>query len=1795
MFTINLQDLRFLQSRSQFAWLPEEQGGLVPLGPTGLRDVQGVGNNTTNQISPNYWFGAADTLFPRLTFNRLLTPGKKNDVISAPFANSPRGPAERVTIGFTTTVNGQVVDALNPRIISNLVANSAGISNFKLQDNPTGRVSPISGAVNPLPYSNWMSQFGQFFDHGLDFVAKGDDGKASASLLPSDPLYAASTTKALTTSRSNTVAVAIGEGSTDSLLVALGLTPDNTKTVVRFDQTSGVINAANGNGGADPFYKFKGTLVLNNILINVQATDPLDLVNQINIWTPTTGVTASATPFPAVPGTAFDQQGNYNFVLTPARGESFNQTSPFIDLSQNYGSDNSRTVFLREYITEADWRTALNNQALEATVTDLTTGRLLNAGKTVNGEADAGMANWADVKANAAKVGIILHDLDIGAIPLVAFDANGKFILDANGMPQLVALNKVTGEKVYVKDTDLTRDAAIAAAIEGTTYTAADFVLATTRHAFLNDMGVRDFTFTPGTRDLADPAALNAHYVSGDGRLNENIGLTAVHEVFLTEHNRVLTELKAKYGFTGEQPQGGWTWTDPLTGETAKVTGEDLFQQAKLVLEMEYQHMVFAEFARKLSPNVTAFVPNQAIDARVSSEFANAVYRLGHSMLPEAVGMRKQTNATSIATTAIGSTVVRVTMAAHGLANGNNITLSSIDQTIGGIAASRLNGTFAISNVTTNSFDITLTGAGATSVASGLVGDLVTIDINKQLMDAFLSPTSYTPGSTSALLANGSSAQVGMRIDEKVTDALRNNLLGQALDLATFNIIRGRDAGIPTLNEMRRSIQTLAPIALQATLNPYTSWANFRDNVKGATVAEQNLTVKNFIMAYAADAILTQFDNDATKTPADWYAMRESTDPAQQQAFMTALSGAADRAMLNATFMGTNGNKDFERIDAWIGGLAEREVVGGMLGSTFDAIFSQQMVNLQNGDNFYYLGRVPATEFFNEMIDGALLAELVMRSTGATHLYNDIFSVADKYVEMGDVSQPAGVANLAALQASTTTQQVLNASGQTVTAAIGRAGYVGTNLATRIFYGNPGNYTDARGVLNPNGVGNASEMIGGTAADDRIQSLGGNDTVYGDGGNDTIDGGSGVDFLHGGDGNDNINGGADNDFIYGEAGNDTLRGGLGIDALFGGSGNDTMYGGAEADALTGGEGDDIMYGGDGVVTNGILDPEPAAAVALIDDVMIGGAGNDTMYGGGGWDNLSGESGHDILIPGAGGVAQGGRDLMNGGEGDDIYIVESIADFANQDIADNGLTQLQLVNKGPGFRQGNGIAVDEVRFTQTTAGDIVLAGTNNLGVASIFTGVERVVIGTGTGATANTSGTAAINVDATLANVGLNVGLEIIGNAGANNIIGTIFNDRIDGGLGLDTMEGAIGDDTYVLSQATDIVIEATGGGMDTVIVNGAFNYTLADEVENLTLQSTAAQGTGNALDNIIIGNASNNTLRGLDGNDTIDGAAGDDTIEGGAGFDTMTGGAGIDTFLFGAAIADIGNDALARDTITDFGATDIMNLLAIDANTGLAGDQDFAYLGNGAFTGAGQLRLENGVLYGNVDADTGADFQIALTGVTSLTNANFIGLTGAGGAGGAGAVTGLTLTGTAAANTLTGGNLDDLINGLGGGDTLNGNGGNDTINGGDGNDNINGGVGNDILNGDAGNDTINGGDGDDVITGGLGRDTMTGGAGVDRFVFNSITETGNTNNTRDVIQNFVSGQDILDLSGIDADVNTVANDSFVFIGNAAFTGAGQIRFANGVLQGNVGGSLAADFQIQISGPATLNGNTDFVL
>ncbi len=105
---------------------------------------------------------------------------------------------------------------------------------------------------------------------------------------------------------------------------------------------------------------------------------------------------------------------------------------------------------------------------------------------------------------------------------------------------------------------------------------------------------------------------------------------------------------------------------------------------------------------------------------------------------------------------------------------------------------------------------------------------------------------------------------------------------------------------------------------------------------------------------------------------------------------------------------------------------------------------------------------------------------------------------------------------------------------------------------------------------------------------------------------------------------------------------------------------------------------------------------------------------------------------------------------------------------------------------------------------------------------------------------------------------------------------------------------------------------------------------------------------------------------------------------------------------------------------------------------------------------------------------------------------------------------------------------------------------------------------------------------------------MTGGSEADTFVFTANNQSTTVSTTRDIITDFVVGTDIIDLSGIDAISNVGGNQAFSFVGTAAFTALGQVRYSYQVVSGveytvietNSTGNLSADFSVALTGHLT---------
>src|SRR5690606_6320640 len=119
------------------------------------------------------------------------------------------------------------------------------------------------------------------------------------------------------------------------------------------------------------------------------------------------------------------------------------------------------------------------------------------------------------------------------------------------------------------------------------------------------------------------------------------------------------------------------------------------------------------------------------------------------------------------------------------------------------------------------------------------------------LIEAFLNPLMYadlgTAEQAAGAIVRGMTYVRGNAIDEFVVESLRNNLLGLPLDLPAINIARGRDAGVPTLNEAREQLYAASN---STWLKPYESWADFGANLKTPA------SIINFMAAYGTHATI---------------------------------------------------------------------------------------------------------------------------------------------------------------------------------------------------------------------------------------------------------------------------------------------------------------------------------------------------------------------------------------------------------------------------------------------------------------------------------------------------------------------------------------------------------------------------------------------------------------------------------------------------------------------------------------------------------------------------------------------------------------------------------------------------------------------------------------------------------------------------------------------------------------------------------------------------------------------------
>ena len=1532
-------------------------GGLVPSYNIswGLRTVDG----SYNHLLPGqeYW-GAADREFPE------LVPAEFRTVMV-----DPPGPMGPVPVSYAPGTDNDGPGSAGPgdvfdpsvRTISNLIVdqtlgNPAAIVTALTRNGVAGDLLAIAASIM-AEYEPLKPLF-KAVDDALDAYSEAQAALDVAD--PLDPGYAAlqaAAAAALAAFNAAEANLAAARGPLDTLLEANGIELSGANVVLP--------NVAPDVGLSAPFNSWftlfgqffdHGLDLVNKggngaVFIPLQPDDPLynpDLDGPDNIAGNADDpnnfmVLTRATTSAGADGHLGDDPTTPGVDESLDDGRPVNTTTPFVDQNQTYTSHPSHQVFLRAYVTTPDGPVA--------------TGKLIEG-------ANGGMANWGEVKAQAASMlGIQLLDTDVGKVPLLRTDPYGNFIAGPHGFPLAVLDIGVDGIPNTADDVviegDPTANGGLGVSLVGVVRTSMAFLADIAHNAVPTGLADGDIEIGLSNGDgsqtdgFYDNELLDRHLMAGDGRVNENIGLTAVHHVFHAEHNRLVDHTKevavadAQAMLLGGASQAEavaflneWLAVDVTAVPTTVAEiddliwdGERLFQAAKFGTEMQYQHLVFEEFARKIQPSINVFIVPDGfetnVDPSIVAEFAHTVYRFGHSMLTE-----------------------------------------TIDR-----------------------FD------------SGFAPDHI------GLIQGFLNPVEFDAnGSLSDIIAagdiiRGMTRQEGNHIDEFVTSALRNNLLGLPLDLATINLARGRDTGVPSLNDARHSFFEVTDHNEQ--LKPYDSWIEFAGNLKN------EVSIINFIAAYGTHPLITD----------------ETTLEGKRDAALTLITGTAvgkfaldpgfvmptdAEDFLNGTggYGPANGLGGLDSVDLWVGGLAEKTMpFGGMLGSTFQFVFETQMESLQNGDRFYYLQRLDGLHLFGEM-EANSFASLIMRNTNATHLPSDVFSTPGLILEVDPTRQ----------------FNDLDGDGTMESTDPQGAGIL-TKLVIRNNPATAGADTNYLRYTGPEHV-----VLGGTENDDIMIASEGDDTLHGDGGKDRLEGGFGNDIINGGagddiitdiGGDDNVKGGDGNDAVHGGPGTDLVLGGAGQDfvvlgtddfgEVFGGVGDDFIHANSGAERILGNEGSDWLEGG----------AFSGAPGDNFDEIFArdGIDGNDVFLGEGGFDEFIGEGGDDIF------VGSLGRGKMVGMSGFDWATYKDMSFGVNANLGlpvlfdeaptipvNSALDQYEAVEGLSGSRLNdilmgtNDTAVEMGPIPAGGAGGFLGSYLDAQGIA-LIAGLQDVL---GVGVTAFTNGDI------------------ILGGDGSDVITGMAGDDIIDGDKWLNVRIGVFAVDdplTPANESLTQIDSANRMSELTTEIFNGTYNpgqlkivreiLSTADTVPDIDVAKYQGNRSEYAFSatadgQVIVSHTVQNSLDGTDrlrniervqfldgnalsiitgtpGNDTgptaLNGTAQDDLILGLAGNDTLNGLAGNDILVGGP------NGTVGVGTYVDN-----FNTQSYANNNGTGG---LNFVGNwtesgdvttGTIVTGGQIRIGNNTLQftdNDNDGNPGGGAQIErvlnLAGATNAT------------------------------------------------------------------------------------------------------------------------------------------------------------------------------------------------------------------
>lgn len=187
------------------------------------------------------------------------------------------------------------------------------------------------------------------------------------------------------------------------------------------------------------------------------------------------------------------------------------------------------------------------------------------------------------------------------------------------------------------------------------------------------------------------------------------------------------------------------------------------------------------------------------------------------------------------------------------------------------------------------------------------------------LRDVFFNPLIALEEGGIDIFLKGMGVQPQQEMDAVIVDDVRNFLFGPpgsgGLDLASININRGRERGLPDLNTIRRELG----------LQPYEIFRQINFSNVGSTF--------DLLASYS----------------------------------------------------------DVNKIDPWVGMLAERRLPGSIVGETLMEILTRQFIALRDGDRFYYLNDPVLTDEEKEVISKTTLNKIIMRNTAIDLMQDNVF------------------------------------------------------------------------------------------------------------------------------------------------------------------------------------------------------------------------------------------------------------------------------------------------------------------------------------------------------------------------------------------------------------------------------------------------------------------------------------------------------------------------------------------------------------------------------------------------------------------------------------------------------------------------------------------------------------------------------------------------------------------------------------------------------------------------------------